>query len=232
MFAQRRENRRNNRYINKGEAMKYAILAATGQIGQLTAQYLLDHTTADLVLFGHNASTRLSKFSSDRVTFVDGDLKNEADVRKAVAGTDGVFVAFVIEPAEARVLVSALDAQKVSRAIVMSVPDLYQEVSGPFQKWYRENTGLTWKTPLVKSANILEASDLDYVILRTTWLYNDPSKLDVEAVPKGQPFKDAQISREAVAKFAGDLLTGKQDYHHANLGIGEPNTAWTKPSWY
>lgn len=212
--------------------MKYAILAATGQIGQMTAQYLLDNTDADLVLFGHDASERLGRFASERVTFVDGDLKSEADVRKAVSGTDGVFVAFVIEPEEARVLVSALDAEKVSRAVVMSVPDLYQEVSGPFQKWYRENTGLTWKTPLVESAAILEASDLDYVILRTTRLYNDPSKLDVEVSPKGQPFRDAQISREAVAKFAGDLLTGTQNYHHANLGIGEPGTAWTKPSWY
>lgn len=34
---------------------KYVILAATGQIGQLTTQYLLDNSDVDLVLFGHNA---------------------------------------------------------------------------------------------------------------------------------------------------------------------------------
>lgn len=212
--------------------MKYSVLAATGQIGQLTAQYLLDNTDADLTLFGHNADQRLAKFASDRVTLVDGDLTNVDDIKGAVAGADGVFVAFVITPDIAKALVQALDEEQVSRLVVMSVPDIYQEVTGPFQKWYRANTGLTWQTPLVESANILEKSDLDYVILRTTWLYNDPSKLAVDVSEKGQPFKDAQISREAVAKFAADLLTGAQDYHKANLGIGEPNTEWTKPSFY
>jgi uncharacterized protein YbjT (DUF2867 family) len=212
--------------------MKYAILAATGQIGKMTAHNLLDNTDADLVLFGHNADRRLADLDNDRVTLVDGDLKNVDDVKSAVAGTDGVFVAFVVTPDIAKVLIEAMDQENVHRLIVMSVPDLYQEVSGPFQKWYRANTGLTWQTPLLESANLIEASDLDYVILRTTWLYNDASNTKLEAIPKGQPFEDAQITREAVAKFAGDLLTGNADYHKANLGIGEPDTAWTKPSFY
>lgn len=212
--------------------MKYSILAATGQIGQMTTQYLLDNTDADLVLFGHNADKRLSKFAGDRVEFVDGDLTNEDDVKKAVEGTDGVFVAFVATPDIVKVLIKVLDETDVKRLIMMSVPDIYQEVAGPFQTWYRQNTGLTWKTPLVESAKLLEDSDLDYVILRTTWLYNDPSKLEVDVTKKGEPFKDAQISREAVAKFAADLLTGKEDYHRESLGIGEPNTAWEKPSFY
>lgn len=201
--------------------MKYAILAATGQIGQLTAQYLLDNTDADLVLFGHNAASRLSQFASDRVELVDGDLTNEDDVKKAIDGTDGVFVAFVATPDIAQVVVNAMDETGVKRLVIMSIPDIYQEVAGPFQKWYRANTGLIWQTPF-----------LDYVILRTTWLYNDPSKLEVDVTKKGEPFKDAQISREAVAKFAADLLTDKADYHRESLGIGEPNTEWEKPSFY
>lgn len=212
--------------------MKYAILAATGQIGQLTAQYLLDNTDADLVLFGHNADRRLSHFASDRVELVDGDLINEDDVKKAIDGTDGVFVAFVATPDIAQVVVNAMDETGVKRLVIMSIPDIYQEVAGPFQKWYRANTGLIWQTPLVESAKIIEDSDLDYVILRTTWLYNDPSKLEVDVTKKGEPFKDAQISREAVAKFAADLLTDKADYHRESLGIGEPNTEWEKPSFY
>lgn len=212
--------------------MKYAILAATGQIGQLTAQCLLDNTDADLVLFGHNAASRLSQFASERVEIVDGDLTNEDDVKKAIDGTDGVFVAFVATPDIAQVVVNAMDETGVKRLVIMSIPDIYQEVAGPFQKWYRANTGWIWQTPLVESAKIIEDSDLDYVILRTTWLYNDPSKLEVDVTKKGEPFKDAQISREAVAKFAADLLTDKADYHRESLGIGEPNTEWEKPSFY
>ena len=49
---------------------------------------------------------------------------------------------------------------------------------------------------------------------------------------KGEPFKDAQLTRETVAKFATALLTGKQDYHRESLGIGEPGIEWAKPSFY
>lgn len=100
--------------------MKYSILAATGQIGQMTTQYLLDNTDADLVLFGHNADKRLSKFAGDRVEFVDGDLTNEDDVKKAVEGTDGVFVAFVATPDIVKVLIKVLDETdvKIGRAHV------------------------------------------------------------------------------------------------------------------
>lgn len=74
---------------------KYVVLAATGQIGQLTAQRLLDHSDADLVLFGHNADKRLSKFAGDRVSLVDGDLKDTDALKKAFAGADAVFLALV-----------------------------------------------------------------------------------------------------------------------------------------
>lgn len=211
---------------------KYVILAATGQIGQLTTQYLLDNSDAGLVLFGHNAEQRLSKFTGDRVSFVDGDLKDTAALKQAFNGADAVFLAYVATPDIIKPLIKALDDSGVKRFIAMSVPDVYQEVAGPFQAWYREHTGLVWQTNYVDTVEAIEGSDLDYVILRTTWLYNDPDKTDVDVTKKGEPFKDAQITREAVAKFAADLLTGKEDYHRESLGIGEPNTEWTKPSFY
>lgn len=211
---------------------KYAILAATGQIGRMTAQYLLDQTDAQLVLFGHQATSRLADFASDRVSLVDGDLTDEAALTQAIQGTDGIFVAYVADPSVVRPIIKVMDQEYVQRFVVMSVPDLYQEVSGPFQAWYRQNTGLIWQTTLVEAAQLVEDSGLDYAILRTTWLYNDSQKLTVEVTTKDQPFEAAQVSRQAVAKFAGDLLTGQADYHQANLGIGEPNTAWSKPSFY
>ena len=211
---------------------KYAILAATGRIGQLTTRYLLDNSDAELVLFGHNAKQRLAEFAGDRVSFVDGDLKDEQALQEAFNGVDAVFLAYVATPDLINPVIKALDASGVKRLVAMSVPDVYQEVAWPFQAWYREHTGLVWKTNYVDTIDAIENSDLDYVILRTTWLYDDPSKTDVDVTKKGEPFKDAQITREAVAKFAAELLTGQQDYHRESLGIGEPNTEWTKPSFY
>lgn len=211
---------------------KYVVLAATGQIGQLTVQDLLANSEADLVLFGRNAAQRLSQFAGDRVSFVDGDLTDSAALKQALTGADAAFLAYVATPDIVKPLIATLDASGVQRFITMSVPDVYQEVAGPFQAWYREHTGLVWQTNYVDTVEAVENSDLDYVILRTTWLYNDATKTAVDVTKKGEPFKDAQITREAVAKFASDLLTGQQDYHRESLGIGEPNTAWTKPSFY
>lgn len=211
---------------------KYAVLAATGQIGQLTVQDLLDRSGADLVLFGRNATQRLSQFAGERVSFVDGDLTDTTALAQAFTGVDAVFLAYVATPDIMQPVIKALDNAGVKRFVTMSVPDVYQEVAGPFQAWYREHTGLVWQTNYVDTVEAVENSDLDYVILRTTWLYNDASKTTVDVTKKGEPFQDAQITREAVAKFASDLLTGKEDYHRESLGIGEPNTAWTKPSFY
>ncbi|PAU69843.1 oxidoreductase [Bifidobacterium italicum] len=209
----------------------YTILAATGRIGRMTAQYLLEHGDADLVLFGHDVAERLSAFDGPRVRFVDGDLKDSSAVKDAVRGSDGVFLAYVATPDIMLPLIKDLDETGVKRFIAMSVPDVYQEVAGPFQAWYREHTGLVWKTNYVDAVNAIENSDLDYVILRTTWLYDNPAKTDVDVTRKGEPFKDAQITREAVAKFAAELLTGEQDYHRESLGIGEPGTEWAAPTF-
>ncbi|GEO69256.1 NAD(P)H-binding protein [Levilactobacillus acidifarinae] len=213
---------------------KYVILAATGRIGQLTVQKLLDHSDADLVLYGRNATNRLSQFAGKRVSFVDGDLTDTTAtaLKQALTGATAVFLAYVATPGIVKPLIKTLDDSGVKRFVAMSVPDVYQEVAGPFQAWYREHTGLVWQTNYVDTVEAIENSDLDYVILRTTWLYDDATKTTVDVTKKGEPFKDAQITREAVATFAGDLLTGKQDYHRESLGIGEPDTAWTKPSFY
>ncbi|KGH74580.1 oxidoreductase, partial [Oenococcus oeni IOEB_9304] len=117
------------------------------------------------------------------------------------------------------------------RFIAANIPDIYQEVTGPFQNGI-ENTGETWKLPMHKAAEIIEESDLDYIILRITWLYNQDGNKNVHITTKGEPFVEAQVTRQAVAQVVVDLLTGKRDYHRESLGLGEPHTDFKKPSFY
>ncbi|MFG1200237.1 NAD(P)H-binding protein [Pediococcus acidilactici] len=120
---------------------KYAILAATGQIGQLTTQYLFDNSSADLVLFGHDVEQRLKDFDGNRVSFVNGDLKDPDALETALKDVDAVFLAYVATPDIINPLIKVMDNSGVNRLVVMSVPDVYEEVAGPFQAWYREHTG-------------------------------------------------------------------------------------------
>lgn len=54
----------------------------------------------------------------------------------------------------------------------------------------------------------MENSDLDYIILRITWLYNQEGNTTIHVTKKGEPFTESQIIRQAVAQFVTDLLTG------------------------
>ena len=208
------------------------ILGAAGQIGKMVTDDLLTQTDFDLVLYGRNVSSRLSAKASDRVSLVDGDFKELDKIKKHLVDVDAVYLSFVAEDDFIKSLVELLEESDVTRFIAASVPDLYQEVTGKFQKWYRANTGIMWTAPPRKAADIIEARKLDYVILRITWLYNEEGNTDLHITEKGEPFMEAQVTRQAVSQFITDLLTGKADYHQASLGLGEPDTEFEKPSFF
>jgi len=212
--------------------MKVMILGAAGQIGRLVTDDLLAQTDFDLVLYGHELSTRLADKQSERVTLVDGDFTETEKIKEHLTGVDAVYVSYVAGSDVVAGLIKVLDEAGVKRFIVANVPDLYQEVTGPFQQWYRDNTGIIWKSDARKAADLVEASDLDYVILRITWLYNQANNTNVHITRKGEPFTEAQVTRQAVAQTVTDLLTGKVTAHRDSLGLGEPDTAFSKPSFY
>ncbi|MBF8970015.1 NAD(P)H-binding protein [Streptococcus sp. NLN76] len=211
--------------------MKVTILGAAGQIAKLATRYFLEQTEVELVLFARNAQARLQEFVSPRVTLVDGDFADTAQVSLALAGADVAFLAFVGDDQLVGHLLPLVEKAGVSRFIVSSVPDIYQEIEGPFQDWYRSNTGIMWTSHVRKAADVVEASDLDYLILRITWLYNAEGK-KLHVTRKGEPFTEAQVTRQLVAQFVVDAVSGKEDFHRESVGLGEVGTKWEKPSFY
>ncbi|WP_261809672.1 NAD(P)H-binding protein [Levilactobacillus humaensis] len=212
--------------------MKVMILGAAGQIGRMVTQNLLDQTDDELVLYGRNVTSRLSDVKSSRVTLVDGTFQDVTTIKANLTDVDAVYLSFVANDDIVGPLVKTLEETGVKRFIAANVPDLYQEVSGKFQSWYREHTGIVWETPYKKSADIIENSQLDYIILRITWLYNQDGNTAVHVTKKGEPFTEAQVTRQAVSQFVTDLLSGKADYHRESLGLGEPGADFAKPSFY
>lgn len=210
---------------------KVLILGAAGQIAGMVTNYLLDQTDYELVLYARQATVRLEHLVSERTSLVDGDFNDKSQLLKALDGVDAVYLNFVSGPDVLQTALDAIQESGVKRLIAASVPDIYQEITGPFQKWYRENTGTMWTSPVRDFADLVEASDLDYVLLRITWLYNK-GLVPLEVTRKGEPFTSAQVSRQSVAQFVVDLLTGKKDFHRESLGLGEVGTDFVKPSFY
>lgn len=210
---------------------KVLILGAAGQIAGMVTDYLLDQTDYELVLYARQASSRLSHLTSERIRLIDGNFNDKSQLLKALDGVDAIYLNYVSGPDVLQTALDAIQESGVKRLIAVSVPDIYQEITGPFQKWYRENTGIMWTSPVRDFADLVEASDLDYVMLRITWLYNK-GLVPLKVTRKGEPFTSAQVSRQSVAQFVVDLLTGKEDYHRESLGLGEVGTDFVKPSFY
>lgn len=135
--------------------MRVMILGAAGQIGKMVTNDLLAQTDFDLTLYGRNVSTRLADQASNRVTFIDGTFEELDKIKASLANVDAVYLSFVAGDDIIQPLVKILQAAGVKRFIAANIPDLYQEVTGKFQKWYRENTGIVWNTPYKKKRLIL-----------------------------------------------------------------------------
>ncbi|KIS03837.1 NAD(P)H-binding protein [Paucilactobacillus wasatchensis] len=212
--------------------MRVMILGAAGQIGKMVTDDLLAQTNYDLILYGRNVTTRLADRAGERVTLVDGMFEEVDKIKEKLTDVEAVFLSFVAGDQLMKSLVQVLEDAGVKRFIATNIPDIYQEMTGKFTQWYHENTGLVWDSKYRKAADIVEASKLDYIILRITWLYNQEGNTRVHITKKGEPFVEAQVTRQAVAQTVIDLLTGKFNYHRESLGLGEPDTEYSKPSFF
>ncbi len=74
---------------------------------------------------------------------------------------------------------------------------IYQEVPGTFGEWNEAIIGEDPKRHR-RAADAIEASGLDYTILRPAWL-TDEDEMDYKTTGRDEPFKGAAASRKRVA---------------------------------
>lgn len=134
------------------------ILGANGQLARNTTRYLLANSNAHLTLYLRRAS-RLANPDPARVDVVQGDVTDLAALTFAMAGQDVVYANLSGDMAsQARVIIDAMHAANLKRLIFISSMGIYGEVPG---ERYRSVLD-----PYRDSAALIEASDLDYTILR------------------------------------------------------------------
>ena len=214
--------------------MKLAILAANGQIARIVEQRILNEDQfkgVDLTLMLRN-SNRLSDLADNpRVTILEGDLNNPADVEKAVAGQDMVFNA-VIDHDDAghnhptHNIINAMKKEGVDRLILTNLLGIYDEVPGEFGKWNRDTCfggTVTDDNAAVTSDRLAAESGLDYTTLRLPWL-NDRDEVKYTITHRDDEFVGVSGSRQSIAdvvlKIVADPTFGSND----SLGIADPDT--------
>jgi uncharacterized protein YbjT (DUF2867 family) len=187
------------------------ILGASGNIAKHVIDILIKNDDINLTLFLRKAS-RLRNADISKCRIVEGDVLNFDQLKKAITGQDIVYANLAGDlEAMAKNIVKAMDETEVKKLIFISSIGIY------------ENPVKTILKPYRKAADVIEASDLEYTILRPTWFTN-ADEVDYEVTKKGEPEKGSVISQKSLARFITKIIESPEAYIYENLSINKPNS--------
>ncbi|WP_312553136.1 NAD(P)H-binding protein [Empedobacter brevis] len=203
------------------------IIGANGAISKHVIDFLQKEDHINITLFARNTNV----LNNSTAAIITGDALNSDDLDQAIKGQDIVY-ANLSGPMDqfAEKIVTSMDKNSVKRLIFVTSLGIYKEIPGKFGEWNERIIG----ADLVRyrhAADSIEASDLDYTIVRPSWL-TDKDETDYETTQKGEPFTGTEVARKAVAAYIADLIHNPEKDSRASVGINKPGVYGDKPSFY
>ena len=185
------------------------ILGASGNIAKHVIDILVQKNDINLTLFLRNKS-RLRNKNVSQCRIVEGNVLDLNQLKKAITGQDIVYANLSGDlEAMAKNIVKAMDEKGIKKLIFISSIGIYDVPLKPVLKPYR------------KAVDVIEASDLEYTILRPTWFTN-ADEVDYEITKKGEPERGSVISQKSLATFITKIIEFPENYIRNNLGINKP----------
>lgn len=186
------------------------ILGANGQLARNTTRVFLRTTDARLTLYLRRAR-RLENPNPERVRIVDGDVLDLPTLQGAMKGRDVVYANLAGDmKRQAQRIVEAMHATGPRRLIFISSMGIYGEVPG-------ERYG-SQLDPYRDSAAVVEASDLDYTILRPGWFTHD-DEISYQLTQKGEPFRGHDVSLNSLSDLIVKVATTPRLHVRESLGV-------------
>ena len=186
------------------------ILGANGQLARNTTRVFLRDTDAQLTLYLRR-SNRLKSPDPSRVTVVEGDVLDPVALEGAMKGQDVVYANLAGDmKRQAENIIEVMHSTRVKRLIFISSMGIYGEVPG---EKYRSVLD-----PYRDSAATIEASNLDYTILRPGWFTHD-DEVSYEITQKGQPFKGHDVSLNSLSDLIVKLAVTAGMQSRRSLGV-------------
>lgn len=188
---------------------KVIIIGASGSLASVLIEELNKQKDIHLTLFLRNKN-RLSSRHLSNTTIVEGDVMDYSKLKDAITGQDIVYVNLAGNlEAMAKNIVKAMQETRVKRIIAVSSIGIYTTPLKSVLQPYR------------KLADIIEASGLDYTILRPDWFTN-ADEVDYDITRKGEPEKGTAISRKSMAAFIASVIEKPELWKSENIGISKP----------
>lgn len=205
---------------------KVLVLGANGQIARYAVKMLAD-TGAQLTLYARSAVTDAP--AGARV--ITADVLDTAALADAVRGQDIVYANLAGDiSAQAQAIISAMDSAGLKRLIFVTALGIYDEVPGEFGRWNNAMIGSVL-VDYRKAADIIEASDLDYTVLRPSWL-TDKDEVDYAITHRNDPLTGTEVSRKSVAALVVEIVKNPALGSRDSLGVHKPGSEGDKPAWY
>lgn len=187
------------------------ILGASGNIASKVIDILSNEDGIRLNLFMRKTG-RLKNSVEANARVIESDALNLDDLRSTMTGIDIVYANLAGNLEQmAKNIVKAMNEKGVKRLIFISSIGIYEQ---PLRRVL---------IPYRKAADVVEASDLDYTILRPTW-FTSTDEVDYEITKKGEPDKGSEISQKSLATFISKIIQAPENYVRENLGINKPNS--------
>jgi uncharacterized protein YbjT (DUF2867 family) len=187
------------------------ILGASGNIAKHAIDILARKGDINLTLFLRNKS-RLRNNDVSKCHIIEGNVLDLHQLKEAITGQDIVYANLSGDlAAMAKNIVKAMDEKGVKKLIFICSIGIYDNPLKSVLKPYR------------KAADVIEASDLEYTILRPTWFTN-ADEVDYETTRKGEPEKGSIVSQKSLATFIATIIISPEKYIRESLGVNKPNS--------
>lgn len=208
---------------------KVLILGASGQIAIHVLEML--KASPDLVAtLVVRTPAKLPAVLPPGAIVLEGDVMDRDFVAKAMSGQDIVYANLFGEmDAQAQVYLSLMKDEGIERLIHISTLGIYDEIPGAFGEWNNQMLG-PYLPPYRRAADLIEASALDYLIIRPAWL-SDNDEIDYEFTGARGPFKGTEVSRKSIAKIVYDAIKASAPLGRKNIGVNKPNTDADYPAF-
>lgn len=204
------------------------ILGASGQIAQWVVVALANRPDTTLTLLLRDPR-KLTGREPANAKVVIGNVLDKKLISSAVSGQDIVYANLTGEDLDkqARAVITAMRSAGFKRLVFVLSLGIYNEVPGRFGEWNNATIGEDLK-PFRRAADAIEASGLDYTILRPAWL-TDEDEVDYELTAREEPFKGTVVSRRSVGDLIAKVLAHPALHVGGNLGVNKPGSQGDKP---
>jgi len=191
-------------------AKKVIILGASGNIAKHVIDILTKEDHIQLTLFLRSAK-RLKNKDISKARIIEGDVLNYNLLKEAIKGQDIVYANLAGElEAMAKNIVKAMGETGVKKIIFITSIGIYDVPLSSLLRRYRY------------AADVIEASNLEYTILRPT-SFTNVNEIDYETTRKGEPEKGSVISQKSLATLITKIIESPEKYVRENLGVNKPN---------